>query len=284
MTLSSKATPPEGLATPPAPKLVGALASGLRVLRYLAEAQTPVGVSQIARDLALNPSTCFNLLRTLVHDDLAVFDTGTRKYAVGLGLAHLARHTLEQASHVRLVRPHLEAIATRHGVTATLWQRIGADRVMLVDRVEAGSAMQIHMPIGQRLPLMVAALGRCMAAHSSLSREDLSQVFAALRWQAAPTLKQYLAEVAEARQRGYGLDRGNFVKGVTTASAVVVGSDQVPVSAISTVGFSPQFTEASLASLGAALRDAAQTVTRSLSGGRQRLSATRLPASARKRG
>lgn len=72
------------------------LVGGLSVLRYLAAAQTPVGVSRIARDLELNPSTCFNLLKTLVHEGLAVFDETTKTYSVGLGLLALAKGTLER--------------------------------------------------------------------------------------------------------------------------------------------------------------------------------------------
>ena len=49
-------------------KVVGALASGLAVVRYLSIAATPVGVSRIARDLGLNSSTCFNLLRRSPHE------------------------------------------------------------------------------------------------------------------------------------------------------------------------------------------------------------------------
>ena len=55
-------------------KLVGALASGLAIVRYLAVAGAPVGVSRIARHLELNASTCYNLLKTLVHERLVVFD------------------------------------------------------------------------------------------------------------------------------------------------------------------------------------------------------------------
>ncbi|MDH3279748.1 MAG: helix-turn-helix domain-containing protein, partial [Gammaproteobacteria bacterium] len=47
-------------------KTVGALVSGLKVIRYLVQARSPVGVSQVARDIQISPSTCFNLLRTLV--------------------------------------------------------------------------------------------------------------------------------------------------------------------------------------------------------------------------
>jgi len=252
--------------TPP-DKLVGALSSGLAILRYLSRSETGVGVSQVARDLKLNPSTCFNLLKTLVHEGLAVFDGANKSYALGLGLVELAKGALEQASYARLVRPHLDAIASEHRVTATVWQRIDDERVVLVDRADNDAAIRVHMSVGQRLPLYIAALGRCMAAHSGLSRAELRKRFAVLRWEEAPSFQVYWTEVEAARTKGYAIDAGHFVKGVTTVSAAVLDAGGQPVMAISAVGFSAQLTGARLKALGEDLRQRCAEVSRALSGG-----------------
>jgi DNA-binding IclR family transcriptional regulator len=82
----------------PAPdKPVGALVSGLSVLRYLAGTSVPVGVTRIARDLDLHSSTCFNLLKTLVHERLVNFDDSNKTYTIGLGVVELAKGALEQS-------------------------------------------------------------------------------------------------------------------------------------------------------------------------------------------
>lgn len=251
----------------PAPdKLVGALSSGLRVLRYLASASTPVGVSRIARDLDLNSSTCFNLLKTLVHERLVTFDDVTKTYAIGIGLVELAKGALEQASYVRMLHPHLEEIAIRHRVTATLWQRTSDERVVLVDRADNASAMRVHMSIGQRLPIYIAALGRCMAAHSGLTPAELRSRISELRWEDGPSFDEYLSDVEEVRKRGYAVDAGNYVRGVTTVSAAVLDGARSPVMAISAVGFSAQFSKTAIRALGEDLRDRASEISRSMSG------------------
>ena len=254
-----QAAPPE--------KLVGALTAGLGILRYLSQTGARVGVSRVARDLGLNPSTCFNLLRTLVFEGMATFDPANKTYAMGLGAVELAKGALEQASYARFMRPHLEAIAARHRVTATLWQRVSRDRVVLVDRSESDSTMRVHMQIGQRLPLYVAALGRCMAAHSGLTKVELRQAFKALRWEDPPSFETYWRSVQDARARGYAVDAGSFVRGATTVSSVVLDRDGVPVMAVSAVGFAAQLTPEKVAALGADLRDRAATVGRALAGG-----------------
>jgi DNA-binding IclR family transcriptional regulator len=250
----------------PPDKLVGALSSGLAVVRYLAGTGTPVGVTRIARDLELNSSTCFNILKTLVHEGLVNFDDGTKTYSIGIGLVELAKGALEQASYVRLMRPHLEAVAAEHRVTATLWQRSREERVVLVDLADNTAAMRVHMSIGQRLPMYIAALGRCMAAYSDLTEAQLRERIAALRWENAPSFEDYYAEVQQVRTRGYAVDSGNYVKGVTTVSAPVVEASGRAVMAISAVGFTAQMNKPAIRQLGDDLHTRASKISRALSG------------------
>jgi DNA-binding IclR family transcriptional regulator len=247
-------------------KLVGALSSGLAVLRYLAVTATPVGVTRIAREVELNSSTCFNILKTLVHEDLVNFDERTKTYSIGIGLVELAKGALEQASIVRMLRPQLEAIANGHAVTATLWQRARGERVVLVDLADNPAAMRVHMSIGQRLPMYIAALGRCMAAFSGLSPEELRNRIHELRWDHAPSFEEYYADVRQVRERGYAVDNGNYVKGVTTVSAPVVDLNDRAVMAISAVGFSAHLNKTAIRALGDDLRSRAGEISRAIAG------------------
>lgn len=256
------------MSTNPAPdRLVGALSTGLRVLRYLVASGSPVGVTRIARDLGLHSSTCFNLLKTLVHEGLVIFDERTKTYSIGLGLVELARGALEKASFVRMLRPHLEAIAAEYRVTATLWQRTRRERVVLVDLAENSSAIRVHMSIGQRLPMYIAALGRCMAAHSGLSEGELRDRIAAMRWERPPRFEEYMADARRVRELGYAADQGNYVKGVTTVSAPLIDSGGEAAMAISAVGFSAQFDPAGIRRLGEDLCRRSREASRALSGG-----------------
>lgn len=249
-------------------KKVGALSAGLSILRHLASVSGPLGVTRIARDLSLNSSTCFNLLKTLVHERLVTFDEATKTYRMGLGLVELAKGSLEQASYARLLRPHLEEIAGRHRVTATLWQRTSNDRVVMADLADSGSAIRVHMSIGQRLPMYIAALGRCMAAYSTLSTAELRTQLSSLRWEDGPSFEAYMRDVEQVRRTGYAMDEGHFVKGITTVSSPILDEHRSPLMAISAVGFSAQFTPSAIQSLGEDLRERCREASLSISGGK----------------
>jgi len=252
----------------PSEKLVGALVGGLRILRYLSASAPPMGVTRIARDLQMNSSTCFHMLKTLVHEGLANFDEETKTYSVALGLVELAKGVLEQGSYVRLARPILEDVARSHGVTMTLWQRTRGERVVLVDRADSDGSVRVHLSVGQRLPMYIAALGRCMAASSGLSKQELKIRFDELRWDEKPSFSEYMTGVEDAREKGYAIDAGHYVKGVSTASAAVLDEFGQPIMAISAVGFSAKLNGPTLITLGEYLRDRAADLTRAISGGR----------------
>lgn len=245
-------------------KLVGALVSGLSILRYLSAQGTSMGVTKIARELQINPSTCFNLLRTLVYEGLVHFDESTKAYSIDLGLIELAKGALDVASYARMVKPHLEAIAAHHAVTATLWQKTGNRRVVLVDLAENVAAVRVHMSIGQRLPMFIAALGRCMAAYSDLTKPELKREFEMLRWADPPSFEEYWQEVQQVRASGYACDEGRYVKGVTTVSVPVLGRGNQAVMAISAVGFSAQLSKEKVTVLANDLAAHAQIISRGL--------------------
>ncbi len=247
-------------------KPVNALARGIAILRYLQARDEPVGVIQIARDLTINASTCFNLLRTLTHERLVVFDPATKKYATGLGLLELARGVLNQGGYVQLAHPRLEQLASAHAVTAILWQLVSPSRALLIDLAEAPAPVRVHMTVGQRLPSMIGALGRCFAAHLGLSKEQIRAMFNELRWEDPPTFKQYWAEVEETRRTGFAYDIGGYNKNFTTVAAPILGADGRASMAISAVTFSNHLAKPAMLRLAADMRELAGELSRALGG------------------
>lgn len=219
-------------------KQVNALSRGIAILRYLDSQGEPVGVVQIARDLKINASTCFNLLRTLAHERLAVFNPATKKYSPGLGVLALARAALKQDGHIRLLHPQLERIADAHKVTVMLWRLTSPDRAMVVDLAAAPSPLRVEFTVGQQLPSLIGALGRCFAAHMNLPKTRIKAMFKELRWQNPPTFDDYWSEVEETRRNGFAVDIGRYNRNFTTVAAPVLAHDGQAAMAVSAITFS----------------------------------------------
>lgn len=251
-------------------KAVNVLLSALRVLQHLGEADQPLRATHIARALDLTPSTCFNILQTLVHAGMLRIDPGSGGYEPDVGLIALAGGAIRRIGTRGVARARMEDLARRFQLTVTLWQRQGTDRVLLTDYCEIDSPVRIAMSIGQRLPMLVGALGRCMAAFGELPPEELARQYAALRSDNLLPFDAYLREVARTRAQGYGVDTGQFVSGITTISAPIRDAAGRPVAALSAVALSAQLPEPDqIATIGEALKEAADAIALTLPIGNQ---------------
>ncbi|MBL6457343.1 IclR family transcriptional regulator [Belnapia sp. T6] len=241
---------------------VPAVAAAIRILRHLAASPAPQGVTPLARALGLHTSTCFNILRTLAQGQLVRFDTEAKTYALDLGLVDLARAAFARGAEAAHLQPLMRQLALRHGVTVALWRPDGPDRMVLSHVAESDQVMRIRMGVGQRLPVLIGAMGRIAAAFGEMGEAEMRRRFAALRWQRPFPFETFMEQVEEARARGWALDDGYYMQGVTTISAPVRGGDGLL--AISATMFGGQHDRAALERIGSELQLLALDVERCL--------------------
>jgi DNA-binding IclR family transcriptional regulator len=207
-------------AAAPGTTLVKPVSNALAILRLLTAATTPMSLSQIAAALGLNVSTCLYILRTLVHERVLRVDAASRGYVLDVGLFDLLQGALAQGGQIHAVRPKMEKVAREFGITVTVW-RVEGDRLALAAVGESDAAMRIQMEIGQRVPLLVGAMGRLVAAHSGRSEAELRRLFREVRWQNPLTFESFLSQARKARRTGWAIDDGQVSSGTVTVSAPV---------------------------------------------------------------
>ncbi len=206
----------------------GAVASVASILRLLAITDEPLGVNSIARTVSMAPSSCFKMMKALVAQDFASMDEHSKRYSLGSGAIAVAHRALDPSQAYATVRPRLEECAQTHSIAIGLWRVLPRSRMVLIGFAEGESQMRIHMPIGQRLPIYVGAVGRAIAARMNPSSQVLKESFDKLRWQRPLSFREYAAQVEQAKRLGYGLDTGYFAPGVTTVAVAIVDTfDQV---------------------------------------------------------
>lgn len=199
---------------------VGSVVNAIAILRHLAAAPTPVGVNALARALELSPSTCFNIVKTLVSEDFVSFDVRTKRYELAAGPAELFRGSAGDRLMLA-VHDDLEALSTDYALVCGLWA-VRGERLYLEEVVEPDVPTRIHLTRGQRLPRYVGAMGRCLATVDALSRPEISRIIHTLRWQQAPAIDAYLADTRRTAASGWAVDEGNYIKGVVTVAAAIL--------------------------------------------------------------
>ena len=262
MSIATEAHPAEIAEDRAARGEVPAVAAAIRILRHLAASPAPQALTPLARALGLNTSTCLNILRTLVQGELVRFDPEAKSYALDLGMVDLARAAFAHGAEAVQVQPLMRQLALRHGVTVSLWQPAGPDRMVLSHIAESDQVLRIRMGVGQRLPLLIGAMGRVAAAFGGLEEAELRRRFAALRWQRPFPADAFLAEVEVTRARGWALDDGHYARGVTTISAPARISSCGGLSAVSATMFCGQHDEPVMERIGSELKALANNLER----------------------
>lgn len=198
-----------------------AISRAAAVLRLLGKSETPLGVQAIARRLGLVPSTCLYVLRALVTEELVSFDPLTKRYSLEAGVLTLARHWLRRNRFSDLADPVLERLSQTFGVTMAGVHVVGLDHIVVVSVSQAGPSFQLSTQIGSRFPALISATGRCIAAFGNHSEADIEARWRGLRWDDPPTYETWQQQVQQTRERGFAVDEGNYISGVTVVAAPV---------------------------------------------------------------
>lgn len=243
-----------------------AISRAAAILRLLGKSDTPLGLQSIARELGLVPSTCLYVLRALVAEEFVAFDPDTKRYALEAGVLTLARHWLRRNQFNHLAQAHLDRIGRDFDVTMLGVQIVGLEHMIVVAISQSGQNFQLSTQIGSRFPALISATGRCIAAFGDYSEAELKARFKTLRWDEPPSFEQWMAQVEETRARGFAVDEGNYIAGVTVVAAPVWRARGKLGHALVAIGIGSQLRRAGLPALQDRLRAAAEALSLQLSG------------------
>ena len=185
------------------------------------------------------PSTCLNILRVLVGEELVSLTPAGKRYQLDAGMLALARPLLKADSLGHRVQPHLDRLAKEFKVTAALVEVIGLNHFIVV-AVSRTEGLRLQIDIGRRAPALISATGRCVAAFGHHPAALIRRGFGRLRWDNAPPLRTWLQEVAATEKRGYGIDEDNYISGMTSIAVPVRDEGQAVIYCLTAVGITGQ--------------------------------------------
>lgn len=243
--------------------IVKPVANAIRILRYLSRSGEPERAAEIARDLSINPSTCFNILRTLVDQGVLEFDSSAKTYSIGLGLLKLVESALVDSQRIQAARQVMSELAARFRVTVTLWRRV-SNRIILVGAEASPTDLSITMSEGQRLPILMGASGRIFAPRLGLGEAELRAEFEQIRWARPFQFEDYWHEVQEGLKNGWAVDDGYFSNGIMTVAVPIFDANDNVSFALSAVMFRGTLSEENIPVLAAALREASAKISKVL--------------------
>jgi DNA-binding IclR family transcriptional regulator len=232
----------------------GSILHALAIIRHLSEADESRGVTAIAKDLRISPSSCFNILKTLVSQDVIEFHPLTKTYTIGYGLLDTVRKSLGRSRILTLAAPGMRQLADKYSTAVGLWQINQTGRPLLIWLAENEASIRIHLMIGQRLPPLAGAVGRCVAAHRRPPPGEFSRMYAKLRLHQDLTPEAYMKEIEKAKQRGFAVDSDCYMRGVTSVAAPILDAADEVTHCLSATMFTGQHDKGDIPVIGEELR------------------------------
>jgi DNA-binding IclR family transcriptional regulator len=233
---------------------VPAVTRAVAVLRFLSRAGSPQPLHAIAAATHTIPSTCLHILRALAAENLVAFEAQDKRYRLDVGILSISRRALRANRVATLAQPAVEQVAESRQVVTVATQLSGKHMIVMA-LARPRRPLQLAVEVGSRMPAYVSATGRCYAAFGpALSREALRDEFRSLRWDVRLPFAQWLDEVELTRQRGWGVDDGNYIRGVISVAAPVRGPQGVMTWGLVAVGIREQIAQAGIERLGKEIR------------------------------
>jgi DNA-binding IclR family transcriptional regulator len=213
---------------------IESLARGLSVLSAFSEEQPALSLTDISQRLQLNKTTTFRLLCTLESLGYLERDVQTKRYRPALEVLRLGFVVLNSLEVRQVAAAYLRQLVEEVQETVNL-AVLDNHEVICIDRVGSKHLVNVHRPVGSRLPAHCTSMGKALLAF--LPPEQLAEVLADTTWirhtettiVTPETLKENLALV---QQRGFADSDGEMFPELRDVSAPIRQHDGQVVASV----------------------------------------------------
>ena len=220
-------------------------------------------LAEISRRTGLPLSTVHRQLQTLQHRGLVGHDIETGLWSVGVGLFRIGSAYLRIRKLPEIARPVLRMLQQETGETVNL-TAFEDPFIICVGQAESHASVRAFFRPGSELPLHASAAGKAvLAVLSPENRERVLDGCIYTRFTDSTHSSQasLLADLDQTARRGYALDNEEHSLGMRCAGAAILNEFGEPVGALSVSAPNFRVTEDQIATLGVAVRAAAQRLT-----------------------
>jgi len=241
---------------------------GFALLDALAQASGPLMLRDLAATAQMSAAKAHRYLVSFQRLGLVAQDASTR-YDLGPAALKLGLAAISRLDAVKLARERMPALMGKIGHTLALavWGNHGPT---IVHWEESPLAVTVNLRLGDVMPLLSSATGRCFAAHVSreaiapLLRTELARARALERTDLPRTQAELARLLKEVRDQGLARVIDHLLPGVAGFCAPVFDFDGHMVLGIVALGSVATFDAAWNGAVATALRAAAHQLSRDL--------------------
>lgn len=228
-----------------------------QVLKALADAGNPMGVTEIAKRVNLGKSTVHRILASLVRVRFVRTEPATHQYTLGHGLLQLTSGVLRGSEVSMIALPHLRVLREKTQETVTLNLRYNDQRVV-VERLDTSHEIRYVAEKGWPLPLHVGAGGKAILAFM-----DEAEVLGILKDAnlSATAVRKLNRDLREIRGAGTAYTLGERLPGAGSISAPVFDQEGTAIASVNVLSLESRLNAGTVPKFRRLVRAAAMTVS-----------------------
>ena len=235
---------------------------GFALLDVLAQAPGPLMLRDLAAQADMSAAKAHRYLVSFQRLGLVVQDAATTRYELGPATLRLGLATLSRLDAVKMARERLPALGEQTGQTLALavWGNHGPT---LVHWLESPQAVPVNLRLGDVMPMLSSATGRCFAAFLGhgvgsdqakvLIEREMALARDSGRKDVPTNVKELKALIAETREHGLGRVNNVLLPGISGFCAPVFDADGHLALGVVSLGSSANFNVAWNGALASAL-------------------------------
>ncbi|PCI49679.1 MAG: hypothetical protein COB49_04600 [Alphaproteobacteria bacterium] len=234
----------------------------LAVLETMAQANGPVGVSDLARAVGATKPRIYRHLRTLVDHDYVMQDPLTDKYLLTMKLFHMGQDIAEQIEFLTEARRIMPILRNQVNQTVSVGQ-IEENGVRILDILRNRSEIEITSPPGTLFDFHSSAQGKVALAYGPISLREKIKDTPLQQWtkKTVTDITQLFEEIGIIQQQGWAVAPEEALIGINALAAPVFEKSGILAGTITIVGSVQHITAQPASELVIAVQDAAHQIS-----------------------
>lgn len=244
---------------------VPAVQHAIAILRLFSErANQPATMTEIARSAGINPSTCFNILKTLEEARLVAFDPTTKSYCLGLGVVELAGSVDANRQVVQTALEFARGVADQTQLACLVVRMAETEEFVVVDKAESRRPIKVTVAVGERFPANSSVLAKAYFAWVDEAVVDRMIERLGLPEYSPNSIidgGEFKRQLETTRSRGFATSVGEYYPDHNALAAPMFDRHGQVTHLLVIVGFAFELPAERLEAYGELLREAAEAIT-----------------------
>lgn len=214
---------------------------GFTLLNVLGKAAGPLMLRDLAAAAGMSAAKAHRYLVSFQRLELVVQDTASTRYDLGPAALKLGLASLSRLDAVKLARERVAALMEQigHTIALAVWGNHGPT---IVHWEESPQSVTVNLRLGDVMPLLSSATGRCFAAHVArdailpMLRDEMARAQKAGRKDLPANMNEVKALLDEVRAQGGARVVDTLLPGIVGLCVPVFDADGHMVLGIVTLG------------------------------------------------